>query len=68
MTFAKIGNLFLPLVGIVLAGLGWWYASTLVTDLPSPMKTWEESKLYILEPWPNAEKWTRVWACSRTTA
>ena len=41
----------LPLVGIVLAGLGWWYASTLVTDLPSPMKTWEESKLYILEPW-----------------
>ncbi len=51
MTFAKIGNLFLPLVGIVLAGLGWWYASTLVTDLPSPMKTWEESKLYILEPW-----------------
>ena len=50
MTFAKIGNLFLPLVGIVLAGLGWWYASTLVTDLPSPMKTWEESKLYILEP------------------
>ena len=50
MTFAKIGNLLLPLVGIVLAGLGWWYASTLVTDLPSPMKTWEESKLYILEP------------------
>ncbi len=50
MTFAKIGNMFLPLVGIVLAGLGWWYASTLVTDLPSPMKTWEESKLYILEP------------------
>jgi nitrate/nitrite transport system permease protein len=50
VTFAKIGNLFLPLVGIVLAGLGWWYASTLVTDLPSPMKTWEESKLYILEP------------------
>jgi nitrate/nitrite transport system permease protein len=42
--------MFLPLVGIVLAGLGWWYASTLVTDLPSPMKTWEESKLYILEP------------------
>ncbi len=43
--------MFLPLVGIVLAGLGWWYASTVVTDLPSPMKTWEESKLYILEPW-----------------
>jgi nitrate/nitrite transport system permease protein len=50
VTFAKIGNLFLPFVGIVLAGLGWWYASTVVTDLPSPMRTWEESKLYILEP------------------
>ena len=22
-----------------------------VTDLPSPLKTWEESKLYLLEPW-----------------
>ena len=51
MNLNRIGHMFLPLVGIVLAGLGWWYASTLVTDLPSPMKTWEESKLYILEPW-----------------
>jgi nitrate/nitrite transport system permease protein len=42
--------MLLPLVGIVLAGVGWWYASTLVTDLPSPLKTWEESKLYVLEP------------------
>jgi nitrate/nitrite transport system permease protein len=51
MNLNRIGNFFLPLVGIVLAGLGWWYASTIVTDLPSPVKTWEESKLYILEPW-----------------
>lgn len=51
MNLNRIGNFFLPLVGIVLAGLGWWYASTLVTDLPSPLKTWEESKVYILEPW-----------------
>ena len=47
----RVGHTLLPLVGIALAGLGWWYASTLVTDLPSPLKTWEESKLYILEPW-----------------
>jgi nitrate/nitrite transport system permease protein len=51
MTLKRIGQSCLPLVGIVLTGLGWWYASTVVTDLPSPMKTWEESKLYLLEPW-----------------
>ena len=28
----------------------WWAASALVPDLPSPARTWEESKLYILEP------------------
>jgi nitrate/nitrite transport system permease protein len=50
MNLNRIGHMLLPLVGIVLAGLGWWYASTVVTDLPSPMKTWEESKLYVLEP------------------
>lgn len=50
MKFNRVGQMFLPLVGIGLAGMGWWYASTVVTDLPSPMKTWEESKLYILEP------------------
>jgi nitrate/nitrite transport system permease protein len=44
-------NFALPLVGIGLAGLAWWAASMHVTDLPSPLKTWEESKLYIMEPW-----------------
>jgi nitrate/nitrite transport system permease protein len=43
-------NLCLPLVGIGLAVAGWWALSRLVPDLPSPLKTWEESKLYILEP------------------
>jgi nitrate/nitrite transport system permease protein len=51
MIFKRIGHFFLPLVGIALAGFAWWFASTLVTDLPSPMKTWDESKLYLLEPW-----------------
>ncbi len=45
------GNFVLPLVGIALAGLAWWAASTSVADLPSPLETWEESKLYIMEPW-----------------
>ena len=51
MTFKRIGQFFLPLVGIALAGFAWWLASTMVTDLPSPLKTWDESKLYLLEPW-----------------
>ena len=44
-------NVALPLVGIALAGLAWWVASHQVADLPSPLETWEESKLYIMEPW-----------------
>jgi nitrate/nitrite transport system permease protein len=51
MTFKRIGQFFLPLVGIALAGFAWWFASTVVTDLPSPLKTWDESKVYLLEPW-----------------
>ena len=47
----RVANAVLPLVGIVLAGLAWWAASAYVPDLPSPLKTWEESKLYIMEPW-----------------
>jgi nitrate/nitrite transport system permease protein len=46
----RLGNLLLPLVGIGLALAGWWAASVQVPDLPSPWRTWEESKLYILEP------------------
>ena len=46
----RLVNLSLPLCGIALAGLAWWAASRMVPDLPSPLRTWEESKLYILEP------------------
>jgi nitrate/nitrite transport system permease protein len=46
----RITNLLLPLVGITIALGIWWAASLAVSDLPSPAKTWEESKLYILEP------------------
>jgi nitrate/nitrite transport system permease protein len=41
---------FLPLMGVGLALLVWWGVSVQVPDLPSPLRTWEESKLYILEP------------------
>jgi nitrate/nitrite transport system permease protein len=45
-----LGNLFLPMVGIALAIGFWWITSARVTDLPSPLETWHESKLYLLEP------------------
>ena len=46
----RIGHSGLPLVGIALALGAWALASRYVEDLPSPLRTWEESKLYILEP------------------
>lgn len=39
-----------PAVGLLLALVGWWGLSSLVPDLPSPWKTWEDSRVYILEP------------------
>ena len=39
-----------PMVGILLALGAWWAVSGIVPDLPSPARTWEESKLYILQP------------------
>ena len=46
----RVLHMLLPLVGVGLALLVWWGASLKVADLPSPVRTWEESKLYILEP------------------
>lgn len=50
-------NVLLPAVGIIAALLLWTGASSLtrnpatgVSDLHSPMQTWQGSKLYILEP------------------
>ena len=51
MILRRVGDFLLPMVGIGLAGLAWWAASLYVADLPSPAKTWEESKIYLLEPW-----------------
>jgi len=46
----RLSGLFMPLIGIGVALLGWWWASIAVPDLPSPMRTWEESKLYVMAP------------------
>ena len=48
--FKRLVYLLLPLCGIGMALLAWWAASQAVPDLPSPLRTWDESKLYILEP------------------
>jgi nitrate/nitrite transport system permease protein len=50
MLLTRLSRALLPVIGLAAALLGWFAASTLVADLPSPMETWEESKLYILEP------------------
>ena len=46
----RLLNFLLPLCGVAVAVLGWWATSLYVADLPSPARTWEESKVYILEP------------------
>jgi nitrate/nitrite transport system permease protein len=46
----RVMHLMLPAVGVTLAVAAWWAASRAVPDLPSPARTWEESKIYILEP------------------
>jgi nitrate/nitrite transport system permease protein len=43
-------NVVLPTLGVLLALVVWWAVSLMVKDLPSPLKTWQESKIYILKP------------------
>jgi nitrate/nitrite transport system permease protein len=54
MKFAKsfdISKIVLPLGGIGLVLAIWTFLSVNVApDLPSPLKTWDESKLYVLDP------------------
>jgi nitrate/nitrite transport system permease protein len=47
----RIGLLVLPLIGGALVIFAWAVASsTIATNLPSPARTWEASRLYITEP------------------
>jgi nitrate/nitrite transport system permease protein len=50
MNSDRFARLILPVLGVLCAGLLWSGASALVADLPSPLETWQEGKLYILEP------------------
>lgn len=43
-------RIFLPLCGVALAALLWSMTSLLVPELPSPWKTWQESRIYLLQP------------------
>ena len=44
-------GIVLPLIGLIMI-LGLWtgISKGISPDLPSPLKTWEESKVYILKP------------------
>ena len=47
----KLDWLFLPLIGVAAVLVLWQVScSTWAKDLPTPMKTWETSKPYIMEP------------------
>jgi len=47
----RIGALVLPLIGAGIVVFVWAAASsTIASNLPSPSKTWEASRLYIMEP------------------
>jgi nitrate/nitrite transport system permease protein len=46
----RVGRFLLPATGVLMVGLLWTVASAYVKDLPSPLKTWQDSKLYILQP------------------
>jgi len=46
----RLMRFVLPIVGVGFLLLVWTILSANVNDLPSPGKTWQESKVYILEP------------------
>jgi nitrate/nitrite transport system permease protein len=50
MTARRFGRFLLPASGVVMFALLWAVASMYVKDLPSPLRTWQESKLYVLQP------------------
>jgi nitrate/nitrite transport system permease protein len=46
-----VNAIVLPMVGVLLVMALWWGVSAnIAKDLPTPIQTWEESKLYVLEP------------------
>src|SRR5215470_1939037 len=47
---SRIAAIALPVIGLFVLGAIWTIVAANVQDLPSPQKTWQESKLYILQP------------------
>ena len=51
MKTSTLNRLVLPLLGVVAVLIIWTVVSqTVARDLPSPLKTWQESRRYVLEP------------------
>ena len=48
---ARVLGFVLPVIGILFCGLIWTILASNIQDLPSPLKTWQDSKLYIMQPW-----------------
>ena len=46
----RAAAILLPLTGVVMAGVLWTATSHVVPDLPSPWQTWQDSKIYVLQP------------------
>ena len=46
----RVTSVLLACVGLLAGGLVWSAASHAVSDLPSPLETWQESRVYILQP------------------
>src|SRR5213594_271063 len=47
---SRIISLVLAVVGVLFFGVIWTILAAKVKDLPSPLKTWQESRIYILQP------------------
>ena len=47
---SRFTGIVFPLIGILILGIVWAILAANVQDLPSPLKTWQESKVYILQP------------------
>jgi len=51
MASSRLSRILLPVLGLGLVLMVWTALSqTVATDLPSPARTWEESRRYVLEP------------------
>ena len=46
----RLARIALPIVGVLAVVALWAIMSTTVPDLPSPLKTWQDSKVYIMQP------------------